>query len=760
MRESYVSGALTLLLVLSGAGAAATSAAGQQFRAGVEVQHIQVSVAGPGGAFVPDLAAGDFELRVDGEVRPIVTAYSIDADAPDAAWLAGSGEAWSDGEAGAEVVELDSLPAAARRRFLLFVDLSAMSYTGMRNMRRATVEFLAEQVRPADLLGMAIYSPIRGLEYVVPFTGRHELVDEALEALSTFSATEATASTGEGIPLDDIIDFYSSVEGVGGGGAAGSSDATPALGDSGIGSVTDFVQEIDQTRYEAAAEMMLDSLGELAGTLAATEGRKYVLMFSHGLPDQILENGGITDALDAFTATARRSDVVFYTFDPRNVGGAGFDGGFDLTQQESSWSAGSTRSLLANRSVLHALARETGGRASFWRGGVKDGLVEMERATNDYYLLAFPLRPGDPDTVQLEVDVRRPGVEITWAPRELRVRGDEGGTDRFRRQFQVAEALEIGAGGDQLGLQVRAWLLPADGRPGRRVAVAAQLDASAVERLRAANAGAPVQLEVLGLTMGSDRLVTDYFQAVARTADGAGSDRAAGAPTGPAEEAGAGAEPFRFASWIRVPAGRHFVKVLVRESGSGELSTRNLAITVPEGDEAGLRVAPPLPVLAPSQAPMLRGVPLSTTELVELGEDADPWSVALGRRERRVAFYEDPFSVNGMPVTIDLSDVIRAGQELVTMASVQGVMADPDSGDPRVAVSLALVDSDGRTVPLRPLTVTRSNWSPEERELKILLRASLPADLQSGAYRLQLTASDAVAGTDRSSELAVSVIDG
>lgn len=713
------------------------SHAQQRFRAGVDVLHIQVGVTDEDGDFVPGLTSEDFVLEVDGEMREIVTAWAIDSDDPHESWL--SPVSRIDPEfteaKQARVRTLETLPGAARRRFLLFVDLARMTRSGLHNTRRVVRDFLASQVRPADLLGLTVYSPRRGLEYLVPFTSDHEAIARRFAEVDVARAAERVPEEGDGIPMDDLIEFYAN------------DTEIPAL-----------VEEIEQTRLAAATESMVDALRALGATLTGTEGRKHVLMFSHGLSDSILENPAVTDAIEEFAATARASDVVFHTFEPGNVATSSVH---DIREMESGWEPGSSRGdweaprtfVIRDRAVLHYIAEETGGRASFWRGAMKKGMERIERATNDYYLLAFPLNDTDGDTLEIDVTVRRPDVEVSWAPRRLRVGGETGSPTPFRRSFEIAEALEVGAERNDLDASLRAWILPPDGHERSRVAVVAEVGGSMLEILRSTNADGQADLEVLGFTVTPSRQVLDYFRGTARV------DLTAASPGEPIL-------PFRFASWLRVPPGRHYVKVLIREAESGRLVSRSLVVSVPDQSTSNLRLDSPLVVLPPTLAPMLRGLPSSSVEVRQARQsnserdelEIDETGPDIAPADENLNASEDPFSVNGLPVTIDLSGMARPGNEIALLAIVHGVTAHPDTHQPRVALSASLAGADGYLAPLPDLSVIRADWRPDHDVLRVIIRAAVPPDVPNGAYRLRLTAADAIGGTDAQSETDVTVL--
>ena len=172
-----------------------------QFDTAVDVVSIQVSVADEAGQFVAGLGPEDFLLEVAGSSRSITAAYAVDARAAEAA----PADLTEPATTGAVVVgATGSRPPAARRHFLVFVDLTTMNRAALRNACDAARRFVADYSAPADMIGMAIYSPTRGLDYMVTFTTDHELTLSTLDVLQTGRAGESIDDVGEGVPLADL----------------------------------------------------------------------------------------------------------------------------------------------------------------------------------------------------------------------------------------------------------------------------------------------------------------------------------------------------------------------------------------------------------------------------------------------------------------------------------------------------------------------------------------------------------------------------
>ena len=124
------------------------------FGARVDLVQIQVQVEDSNGNFVSGLSAADFRLSVDGKPRDVAVAYEVDLR-------------------GTRDVNLEpdpTMPPAAWRQFLLFFDLSYTTPRGILEARNAAYEFVSNEIHPNDLISVATFNLVSGLQMICPFT--------------------------------------------------------------------------------------------------------------------------------------------------------------------------------------------------------------------------------------------------------------------------------------------------------------------------------------------------------------------------------------------------------------------------------------------------------------------------------------------------------------------------------------------------------------------------------------------------------------
>ncbi|MBE3073142.1 MAG: VWA domain-containing protein, partial [Acidobacteria bacterium] len=148
-----------------------------QFRVGVEVVAVDVSVVDRDGRPVPDLKPADFTLTVDGKPRRLASAEFVSLATRGSARAApasrpGAGEA-SDGFSTNERVQ-------PGRLIVLAIDQGHLQPTSVPGAVAAATRFLAG-LGPADQVALVAF-PQGGPS--VPFTTRHDRIQEALKRVA------------------------------------------------------------------------------------------------------------------------------------------------------------------------------------------------------------------------------------------------------------------------------------------------------------------------------------------------------------------------------------------------------------------------------------------------------------------------------------------------------------------------------------------------------------------------------------------------
>ncbi|NKB86672.1 MAG: VWA domain-containing protein [Acidobacteria bacterium] len=673
-----------------------------QFGAAVDIARIEVAVEDDDGNFADGLSTDDFRLLVNGVPRDLVAAYSVDARADAAPAMSSANTPVS----GMGVADLESTrPPVARRHFLVYLDLTRMSRSDLRNARNSAIRFLEERVAPADMVGLATYSPRRGLSYHVPFTADHSLSLQALGAITTARASERIADLNQDIPLDELVDLLDN-------------DVTDA---------EEFLREMEQTRVEMQSENSLDSLREIAGTLGAIEGRKHLLYFSRGYSDRLVEDHGGRQTLMESTRTAALAGVAIHTFQPSNLPVSNVHDVREMTPTFRPESRARATTFVSRQALLW-LSAETGGTSWFFRHAVNNGLEEVEERTRKYYVLGFPILPGDPDEATLEVSSRRATVAVAWAPTFIKFPSRAAGWTAAQRQYRVAEALQIGTEINDVEMNLLAAAVDApEGQ--RRLGVVASVSGKHMRKLVEARGDGGLDLDILGFALTPWSTVSDYFRTRLVVDPGA-------------LDAADFDEPLRYYNQLQVPAGRYFVKVLIREAHTGLMTSRTVTFDTPSRDAGDLRLSRALFVVPPSRAPLTRALQLTEPPPHRAAHDLTY-----------------PFVVAGRELVPVNPEVVRPGENGWLYLRAEDLGTDPATGTPQVSSSILLLTPEGTPRNLAQGEVVATELEASGRSMRFLFHYQLPADLSSGEYTLAIDVRDHVARNRRQVQTLVTVIE-
>ena len=688
---------LVILSLLAGGSSAAQQR--PQFQARVELVQLQVGVSGPGGGFVRGLTADEFTILVNGDPRPAQVAYEVDLRTEDRAGIAtvaGPGPTLE-------------RPVSARRHMLLFFDFSFTSRRGVLEARRSALEFVEKNLRTSDLVAVAT-SGRYGIQLLSPFTSSRQQITDAVSGLGLVNAGDlVTGGIDENLAQ-----------------AMAEMQAGPRIGDTGG---LEAMPAIEFREYVANVANFTDQLRQFGEMLQAIEGRKHVIMFSRGFEDRALsgadldEQGDQADARAANPAAVassdpemtwgaaevresmleavdmfRNADAVIHAIDPTGIG-AGFEpGNFTPTN------------TLPGRQALTYLTDGTGGEAYWNMNDLSAALTDIDEATSSYYLIAYRKEADDPETVDIEVQVARRGIEVT-APERLTPPPSFVAMNEMQRQLQLAEVLADDGDRRSIAFDTQVTAFPAAGGAHARAALVLEIDGFELDRLAAMRGSDEVQLELAGFAMDDSDKIIDEFRRKVRIDVGA------------MREVGRlGEQAFRYSDFVDVPPGEGRLRILVREAEVGELSaaTRGYFAREIVPDE-GMVLVRPLVVDN-----------VTVPRLPDPEERFDP----LEFDDRRFAPIAAP--------------AVRPGEALTVLVVAYNLPLDDVTGEPQAGVVMDLDEGqDGQVYRLRDFEIIGSSRNEELDVTRLLVRVAIPAHARVGDASLWTQIIDRVGGERR-----------
>lgn len=348
-----------------------------------ELVQTDVSVFDKQGHFVDTLRKEDFELRIDGKVRPIefferVAVGSVNEETQLRA---------ARGALNTSTTEpIAPVPLDRGRTVFFYIDDLHLSISSLNSTRKLINEFLDKQMSQND--EAAIASASGQIGFLQQLTDNKTVLRNAMERLKPISYSvrdmeRPPMSEYQAMLIDredrDVKEFF--IQEV--------MKLHPMT-------TREIAENMVRARSTAilqqASNITRNSLIGLAGLVKSSRklpGRKLVFFISDGF---FLDNrnSDSIERLQRITSDAARSGIVIYSLDARGLvatlNDISVEQAFDPSGRLERSSAGE---LTATQDALNALAKDTGGRAVFNTNALDAGVSRALQESSVYYLLAW-----------------------------------------------------------------------------------------------------------------------------------------------------------------------------------------------------------------------------------------------------------------------------------------------------------------------------------------------------------------------------------
>jgi VWFA-related protein len=364
------------------------------------------------GRFVNGLTRDNFEIKIDGQLRPIQFFEQINAGTSneEAQLAAARGSSNRVDPNAPPVVPLDR-----GRTVFFYVDDFHLDHAGFVVSKKTISDFIDKEMGQNDQVAIATATGQIG--FLQQLTSNRTVLHLALDRLNSRSyvvtdtdrpiMNEYQAMLIDNNDIDVFEYFVDETIRINGG--TFSRDMAAGV-----------VRSRSQTILSQAALFntnTLSALERLVRNVKDLPGRKILFFLSNGF---LVQNrrGDATTRLQRITSAASKSGVVIYSIDARGLAGPkGFDasteGSFDLTGRLSRSSMGEN---FATQDGMNALARDTGGRPIFNTNDFRPGIKGAIKETAVYYLLAWKpdpnnQKPGRFRNIQVNI-VGRPELTV------------------------------------------------------------------------------------------------------------------------------------------------------------------------------------------------------------------------------------------------------------------------------------------------------------------------------------------------------------
>ena len=376
-----------------------------------ELVQTDVMVFDKQGHFVNGLNKENFEIKIDGQVRPIQFFEQIQAGTSneEAQLAAARGTTLKTTGPAPKVVPLDR-----GRTIFFYVDDFHMDPAAFSASRKVMSDFIDKELGQNDQA--AITSATGQIGFLQQLTDNRTVLHHAVDRLNarTYSVVDMDyppMGEYEAMMIDnndmDVFNYFIS-ETIRANGGQMSRDQAAAI-----------VHGRSQSMLSQGAAININTLSGLEKLIRMAKdlpGRKIVFFLSNGF---LVQNrrGDAGSRIQRITSAAAKSGVVIYSIDTRGLtppkGDASQPGGFDLTGILARTASGEQYAL---QDGLNALARDTGGKPVFNTNDFRPGLRSALQETAVYYLLAWKpdvenKKPGRFRNIQVNV-IGRPELTV------------------------------------------------------------------------------------------------------------------------------------------------------------------------------------------------------------------------------------------------------------------------------------------------------------------------------------------------------------
>ncbi|MFN2533185.1 MAG: VWA domain-containing protein, partial [Pyrinomonadaceae bacterium] len=363
-----------------------------------ELVQTDVMVFDKDGHFVNGLRPENFELRIDGKLRPIQSFEQITAGSSEEAQLAAARGVAAEGRNPKAPVPLDR-----GRTIFFYVDDLHLDPAGWSSAQKLMTSFVDNNLGQNDEI--AITSPSGQIGFLQQLTENQIVLHRAIKRLSPRSVSVTDGDRPRmneyqalmiekndfdmvGYFVDETLKFNPGLE----------RDVAAHIVSNRANAI------LSQTSY--TANITLSGLEGVIRSVKNVPGRKIVFFISNGFVTENRHSDSL-GRIRQLTSAAAKAGVVIYSIDMRGLiapfGNA--EGlSFDPTGRLERASAGE---ILASQDAMNALARDTGGKPIFNTNDFKPGVVEALKETSVYYLLVWkPEKSGGSASRFRNIDVK------------------------------------------------------------------------------------------------------------------------------------------------------------------------------------------------------------------------------------------------------------------------------------------------------------------------------------------------------------------
>ena len=677
-----------------------------------ELIQTDVMVFDKDGHFKDNLRREDFQLRIDGKLKPIEFFERITAgSANEEAQLAAARGATSNTKTKDRPVPLDR-----GRTVFFYIDDLHLDLSGAVAARKLINRFIDAEMGQND--EAAVTSASGQLGFLQQLTHNKTVLRRALERLKPLpyqvtDQQQPPMSEFQALRVDNlditVTDFY--VQALMRENPLMSRDTAENL-------VQGRANQVLQQSTHITMNSLI-GLENIVRSATALSGQKLLFFLSNGffINDR---RSDVRERLQRITSAAARNGVVIYSLDTRGLISGTIDASTDAAFDPSFRLRSSPGAeISASQDGLHSLAFDTGGRTIFNSNDLGPGLKKALSETASYYLLAWKPDLDKPSSSKF----RRIEVKLVNKP---------GLITRVRRGFfdleppVSSDTNEKSKKGPEKKPGAPLWKAISSAMPDQTLPISLSLlyiDTAEKGPILSAAMQVPSEFLTFNVVDGKSKSVLEIAGGVYNEKGqvGAKLDQRLTIVAPPANNAEPAPKDFRYTFPVHLASGLYQARFGVRDVASGRLGTAHAWIEIP--------------TLVANE------VNLSSLHIGERTEDPVTNASASANSP-----------IDGVGLSIDHR--FQSSSYLRFLVFVYNAARTTD-GKPDVALQVLLL-RDGQPVIITPLKKIAFEGTPDLNRIPYAAEISL-TDLPAGRYQLKVNVVDRISKRSASQETPIQV---
>jgi VWFA-related protein len=683
---------IVLILFISSAAYAQQERA-YQFKAQVNLVNVQVMVVDKDGNFVEGLKQEDFLVLDEGKEQTISQFDYIVHDKPHADLIKRSSPAY-------------------RRHFFLLFDLTFATAKGVVNARKAALDFVNNQILSTDLVAVGTFSAYQGFKPLVNFTNDKIQLRQVISTLGLVKAGHLI-SDPNGYNFESLLNTLESEASSGRQLTEVQTEADEIL----IEMFTSM-KKIDEQTYKMNVSNFVIELDRLGAAFNLMRGKKYIIYFSEGFDSKVLfgsslkeldkdtdaflkgqyqaidsdkrfGDAGIRSKMEKMLQNFVASDCIIQAIDIGGLRGEQAAGRFDETQ--------------TGQGTLFLMAHDTGGTLYKNMNDLNKALDDILQSASKYYVISYyPKEIGKKGKFRkIKVQVNRPDLKVVtrkgyyedkpykeYSPFEKKVRLAEYITQDITQNDIEFEALVTAFPGEQTIYRVPVFLQ----FPGK------QFLEKKGKKLS--------KLEIFGYLIDDSGHFKDFFSSNIAIDVKKSQKRLQ-------------SHGIKYFDMFSATPGKHKVKLIVRDSETGEIGSKIYTIDVPDLKSKELAITAPLFIDDDMDWLLSRGY--------------DPLNPE-GRRKGLPVSY--PFSIGNREFIPAVIPELSSNRPAQFCLEVYNLMLHPEAKVPQTTMNFEIIDAGGKSEKIQQIYLVNKPIQKEDGCFELMFNCMV-GEKPPGAYQFK-----------------------